>query len=91
MAAANPATYVGAASPPFLLLHGSADQPVSPSQTVMLHNALRAKGVESTRYVIMGANHGDLTFLGFDPNVAKPWSSEHVMHGIVSFLSTHLG
>jgi hypothetical protein len=50
----------------------------------MLHNALRARGVESTRYVIMGANHGDLTFLGFDPNVAKPWSSEHVMHGIVA-------
>ena len=78
-------------SPPFLLLHGSADQLVSPSQTVMLHNALRARGVESTRYVIMGANHGDLTFLGFDPNVAKPWSSEYVMHGIVSFLSKHLG
>jgi acetyl esterase/lipase len=91
MAAANPVTYVSPASPPFLLLHGSADQLVSPSQTVMLHNALRARGVESTRYVIMGANHGDLTFLGFDPNVAKPWSSEHVMHGIVSFLSKHLG
>jgi len=91
MAAANPVIYVSGASPPFLLLHGSADQLVSPSQTVMLHNALRAGGVESTRYVIMGANHGDLTFLGFDPNVAKPWSSEHVMHGIVSFLSKHLG
>jgi acetyl esterase/lipase len=91
MAAANPAAYVSPASPPFLLLHGSADQLVSPSQTVMLHNALRAGGVESTRYVIMGANHGDLTFLGFDPNVAKPWSSEHVMHGIVNFLSKHLG
>jgi acetyl esterase/lipase len=91
MAAANPVTYVSPASPPFLLLHGSADQLVSPSQTVMLHNALRARGVESTRYVIMGANHGDLTFLGFDPSVAKPWSSEHVMHGIVGFLSKHLG
>ncbi len=91
MAAANPVAYVSPASPPFLLLHGSADQLVSPSQTVMLHNALRARGVESTRYVIMGANHGDLTFLGFDPNVAKPWSSEYVMHGIVSFLSKHLG
>jgi acetyl esterase/lipase len=76
MAAANPVSNVTASSPPFLLLHGSADQLVSPSQTVILHNALRAKGVESTRYVIMGANHGDLTFLGFDPNVAKPWSSE---------------
>jgi dipeptidyl aminopeptidase/acylaminoacyl peptidase len=91
MAAANPVSYVTASSPPFLLLHGIADQLVSPSQTLILHNALRARGVESTRYVIMGANHGDLTFLGFDPDVAKPWSAEHVMHGIVSFLSKHLG
>jgi dipeptidyl aminopeptidase/acylaminoacyl peptidase len=74
-----------------VLLHGSADQLVSPSQTLILHNALRAKGVDSTRYVVKGANHGDLTFLGGDPNAAKQWSSQQVMGDIVSFLSTHLG
>jgi hypothetical protein len=38
-----------------------------------------------------GANHGDLTFLGFDTNIAKPWSSQQVMQGIMSFLTKHLG
>jgi hypothetical protein len=33
MPAANPATYVTPSSPPFVLLHGSADQLASPSQT----------------------------------------------------------
>ncbi|MCW2650750.1 MAG: esterase [Mycobacterium sp.] len=91
MAAANPLTYVGASSPPFVLLHGSADQLVSPSQTLMVHNALRARGVDGTRYVVEGANHGDLTFLGIDPGTVKQWSSQQVMDGITSFLNTHLG
>jgi acetyl esterase/lipase len=91
MASANPLTYVGASSPPFVLLHGSADQLVSPSQTRILHNALRAKGVDSTRYVVEGANHGDLTFMGFDPDAVKQWSSQQVMDGITSFLNKQLG
>jgi acetyl esterase/lipase len=89
--AANPVTYVGSSSPPFLLLHGSADQLVSPSQTLVLHNALRANGADSTRYVVEGANHGDLTFMGFDPDTAKQWSSQLVMDAITSFLNKHLG
>jgi acetyl esterase/lipase len=89
--AANPVTYVGSSSPPFLLLHGSADQLVSPSQTLVLHNALRANGADSTRYVVEGANHGDLTFMGFDPDTAKQWSSQQVMDAITSFLNKHLG
>ena len=31
-----------------------------------------------------------LTFLGFDPNIAKPWSSQQVMQGITSFLVKNL-
>jgi acetyl esterase/lipase len=91
MAVANPASYVTPSSPPFVLLHGSADQLVSPSQTLILHTALRAKGVDSTRYVVDGANHGDMTFMGGDPNAAKQWSSQQVMGDIVSFLNKHLG
>jgi acetyl esterase/lipase len=91
MAPANPLTYVSASSPPFVLLHGSADQLVSPSQTLILHNALRAQGVDSTRYVVEGANHGDLTFMGFDPDTVKQWSSQQVMDVITSFLNKHLG
>jgi acetyl esterase/lipase len=91
MEAANPATYTASSSPPFVLLHGSADQLVSPSQTLTLHTALRAKGVDSTRYVVKGANHGDMTFMGDDPNAAKLWSSQQVVGEIVSFLSKQLG
>ena len=91
MAPANPLTYISASSPPFVLLHGSADQLVSPSQTLILHNALRANGVNSTRYVVDGANHGDLTFMGFHPDVTKQWSSQQVMDSITSFLDKHLG
>jgi hypothetical protein len=34
-----------------------------------------------------GANHGDLTFLGFDTNIANRWSSQQAMQGIMSFLT----
>ena len=60
VAAANPAQYVTAMTPPFLLFHGSADNAVSPSQTLTLHNVLRKHGVESTRYLLTGAGHGDI-------------------------------
>jgi acetyl esterase/lipase len=60
VAAADPAQYVTAMTPPFLLFHGSADNAVSPSQTLTLHNVLREHGVESTRYLLAGAGHGDI-------------------------------
>ena len=86
---ANPITYVGPATPPFLLLHGTADVVVSPSQTLLLHNALRAAGRDSTRYVLDGANHGDAPFLN-DPGVGLPWSTTTVMDIIVDFLRAQL-
>ncbi|MBU2700505.1 fermentation-respiration switch protein FrsA (DUF1100 family) [Sporomusaceae bacterium BoRhaA] len=43
---------------PFLLMHGDKDTLVSPSQTEILHQALIAQGIESTRYVVKGAKHG---------------------------------
>ncbi|MFF1820138.1 prolyl oligopeptidase family serine peptidase [Kribbella sp. NPDC058245] len=89
-AKANPATYADASDPSFVFLHGSADQLVSPSQTLALHNSLRADGVDSTRYVVQDANHGDLAFLTGDANAASQWSSQQVMGTIVSFLTKHL-
>ncbi|QIA09910.1 prolyl oligopeptidase family serine peptidase [Draconibacterium halophilum] len=50
-------------------MHGSADQLVSPSQTLLVHTALRASGAKSTRYVITGANHGGGHFS--DPKVIE--------------------
>jgi acetyl esterase/lipase len=82
--AANPMTYVGPGDVPFLFFHGSDDRIVSPSQTLLLHNALRAAGADSTRYVIDGAGHGDLG------GSAQLWSTTTVMDNLVGFLATTL-
>jgi acetyl esterase/lipase len=86
---ANPLTYVSATAPPFLILHGNKDRLVSPSQTLMLHNALLAAGARSTRYVLDGADHGDLAFMG-DEQSGLPWSSRQTMGIIVDFLKRTL-
>lgn len=89
--AADPSTYADSSDPAFVLLHGSDDRLVSPSQTLTLHNTLLDKGVDSTRYVLKGANHGDLTFMGGDSSAGLKWSTEQVMGDIVTFLGKHLG
>jgi len=87
--AASPLTYISSRTAPFLLLHGSEDNLVSPSQTLIVHNALKAKGIDSTRYVLSGAGHGDLSFTG-DTSAAKPWSTRETMGHIVDFLNQKL-
>jgi acetyl esterase/lipase len=89
VAAADPATHINSRTAPFALFHGSADNLVSPSETLNLHAALRAKGIESTRYVLTGAGHGDLSFTG-DTSAAQPWSTQETMGHIVDFLGQHL-
>jgi acetyl esterase/lipase len=90
LAAANPLSYVTASAPPFLIFHGSQDRLVSPSQTLLLHNALVAAGASSTRYVLDGANHGDLAFMG-DLNAGLPWSTNQTMKIILEFLKRTIG
>ncbi|MBK3567790.1 alpha/beta hydrolase [Streptomyces sp. MBT62] len=87
--AADPATYATASAPPFLFLHGSEDMLVSPSQTQHVHQALRAAGADSTRYVLKGANHGDVGFLGH-PGTGLPWTSAATMGVITGFLHSRL-
>ena len=82
---ANPLSYVNGSSPPFLLFHGDHDTLVSPSQTLILHERLQAAGVQSTRYVLKGAGHGDMAFTG-DLKSGLPWSTNQVMGLIVDFL-----
>jgi acetyl esterase/lipase len=84
--AANPLKYIHADAPPFLIFHGSQDRLVSPSQTLILHDALVATGVRSTRYVVDGAGHGDLSFMG-DTQSGLPWSTNKVMNLILDFLN----
>ncbi len=87
--AADPATYASTTAPPFLLLHGSQDILISPSQTQHLHKALLRAGADSTRYVLAGASHGDIAFLGY-PGSGLPWSSTATMGIITAFLHRHL-
>jgi acetyl esterase/lipase len=84
--AANPITYVRADAPPFLIFHGNQDHLISPSQTLILHNSLLAAGVHSTRYVVEGAGHGDLSFMG-DTKSGLPWSTNEVLGHVVDFLN----
>ena len=90
MAEANPVTHIGPATPPFQIWHGSGDRIMSPSQTLLLHNALRESGVDSTRYVLDGAGHGDVAILLGDPEGALPWHTQQVLGLSVDFLSRHL-
>ena len=56
--AADPMTYVGKNSAPMLLMHGTKDFVVSPSQTDLLFQSLRKEGIPSGRYLVEGAAHG---------------------------------
>lgn len=88
--AANPLTYIRPSTTTFLIFHGSQDRIISPSQTLILHNALTAAGVSSKRYVLKGANHGDMAFMG-DTEAGLPWSTNQVMGIIVDFLKREIG
>lgn len=77
--AANPITYISNQTPPFLLMHGDKDILVSPSQTEILHQALLAHGIESTRYVVKGAQHGGVY-----------WVQPAVMKIVIDFFDKHL-
>lgn len=67
--AANPIHYISDKTPPFLLMHGSADTVVSPNQTVLLQKALQAKGIHAERYVLAGAPHGGVLWI--QPKVSE--------------------
>lgn len=77
--AANPIAYAKADAPPFLIMHGDKDMLVSPRQTERIHEALVAKGVDSTYYVVQGAGHG-----------GGMWAQPGIMDIVVAFLDAKL-
>ena len=85
---ANPAELVHRAAPPFLLLHGDDDRIITPAQTGLLHRALIAAGADSTRYVLAGAGHGQLSLTR---RQAQQWTSAQVLTTIRKFLDQQLG
>lgn len=78
-AAANPIAYIGKNSAPMLLMHGTADRVVSPSQTDLLYQALKEKGVPAQRYEIPGAAHGGVY-----------WVQDKVLQVIGDFFDQYL-
>jgi acetyl esterase/lipase len=86
---ADPSQLVSGDEPPFLIFHGTRDRLISPSQTLRLHTALLAAGVDSRRYLLRDADHGDMPFLG-DPALARVWSTPAVLDVITGFLHAHL-
>jgi acetyl esterase/lipase len=54
---AAPATYATPDDPPFLIMHGDADEVVLLSQSESLYNALKRAGVDATLDVVKGAGH----------------------------------
>lgn len=55
--AASPLTYVGKDAPPFLIMHGLADNSVPHAQSVMLYDALKDAGHEVTLRLVDGLPH----------------------------------
>ena len=77
--AANPIHYISKTSAPMLLMHGTADTVVSPSQTDLLYQALQKSGIPSERYLVTGAAHG-----------GKYWVQEPVLKIITDFFDHYL-
>jgi acetyl esterase/lipase len=56
--AASPVTYVHRGAPPFLLMHGLADNAVPHHQSILLYESLAAAGDDVTLCLIDGLPHG---------------------------------
>jgi acetyl esterase/lipase len=61
-AAASPLKAVSRDDPPFLLVHGDADETVPVGHSLLMEEALRAAGVPCELVVIPGGGHGDFFF-----------------------------
>ncbi len=76
---ANPIHYISSDDPPFLLMHGLLDCLVPFQQSVILHQALEARGVDSTLILIPDAQHADRRFN--DPKyqqIVDDWLDKHL-------------
>lgn len=58
--AASPAGNVSGSMPPFMLMHGTADKLVSPSQSEEFYRLLTGAGNMAELVMVEGASHGDI-------------------------------
>jgi len=78
-ALASPMTHVSKESPPFLILHGTADKLVPLSQGTLFHEALKKAGVDTEMIVANGLGHDRVAF-----------TAPEKMNDIVAFFNKHL-
>ncbi len=57
-AEASPVNHAHEGAPPFLLVHGDADELVPPEQSAILFEALKNAGADATLHLVKGAGHG---------------------------------
>ena len=77
--AASPMHYVHSDCPPFFIIHGDCDTLVSVQQSVTLHQALIAAGVEATLRIVPGAGHD---FNGVnDQGLLEAFFDKHLKQG----------
>lgn len=76
LAEASPINYISEKNPPFLLMHGSKDQLISPNQLNKMTKALSAKHVAVTAIKVKGAEHG-----------SWQWSQPIIAHQIIKWLN----
>lgn len=79
---ASPISYISADDPPFLLMHGTADTTVLPSQSVDFEKALKAAGLTTKLILVEGGGHG--------PSFPGAKNPPDYMGEMVSWLRQHL-
>ena len=77
--AASPLTYVRADAPPFLIMHGLADNSVPHGQSVLLYEALAAAGSDVTLRLVDGLPHTFFNRTDLD-DVAGPFRMDVRQH-----------
>jgi acetyl esterase len=65
---ASPVTWVRKDMPPFLLIHGTADQVVPYAQSVKLQEKMKSVGAKCELYTVEGATHG---YIGWESDPVK--------------------
>lgn len=77
---ASTTTYASRTAPPFLIMHGTADDVVPFSQSQIFDSTLRVAGATSTFIPVQGATHGS------DPT----WTKPETQTMIINFFTQHL-
>ncbi|MFK5705973.1 alpha/beta hydrolase fold domain-containing protein [Ligilactobacillus sp. LYQ139] len=76
---ASPLNYVTEAVPPVLLMHGTSDRVVDPTESLTMYELLKKVGCDVTYTQIKGAGHGTVE-----------WYQEEVINNVVQWFIKHL-